>query len=178
MINEYLAKKILLVIFPFLNDDENRVYTVIDHTGMLPGKIRSYEAAYESDDNLKFVVTLYTEESHVEPSITAYSCKKNDDDDDTWDIEHDLSKEAAMVFDELNSKTVFSSEKNGFCLRVANDIDINKIRCPICFTEFTDVSPEIMRHSSDSVDCLVCNTKLNISRNIKIVYDIDINKNG
>jgi len=178
MINDYVAKKILLLVFPFLKDDDTRITKITDYTGMFRGKINSYNAEYESDDDLKFKVKLYTEDSPNKNEIECFVYKRviDDDDDDLWDIDTDHSSEAKRFYDDLHSKKTFLSDKNGFCLKIANHHKENIVKCPICFTEFSDVSPEIMKNTTDTVECPICSVKLVVSREIKIVYDINLEK--
>lgn len=177
---EHIAKKIFKIIFrDEIEEYFSDIASISSHVTMRPPIVGCYSAEWESDDNFKYAVYLHTESSiqpnKIEAGIYVPIGDRNNDEWEFYSHWGDYSDRAKNLFELFTGKILeaYSSDNKLLFFRIATydekEIDFN---CWKCGTGFIDNGIDKNKKFSDKFECPVCDTKLEISREIKIVYNI------
>lgn len=177
---EFIAKKIFKILFDDIKEHFGDITSIQSHVSMRPMVIRYNSAEWESDDHFKHAVYLHTESSTSPNKIEAgVYVPIGDRDNDEWELYNDhsdYSDRAKELFELFSGKILkaYPSDNNLLFFRVAaHDEKETDFQCWRCNTGYIDNALDKNTKFSDVFECPICDTKLEILREIKIMYNVN-----
>ena len=173
---KYLAVKIFKLIFHDLVEWFHEIEEIENYAGTKQGIVSYLGAAWRSDDDFKYVVHLHTKASPTPEKIEAgVYIPLGDLDSDEWQLDTDYTDKATEIFRMFTGGTLqaFSGNQTLLFFRIAGMNEEPDMECHECKVGLIDNDHDKMANKNDVFECPICSTKLRISREIKIVYDVN-----